>query len=102
MAKTKVPQGHKRTRKFTIKLSDHEHQKLMMQTPKSGATNPSRYIRAKLFGTGVEPKLAAWDHLRYFTNEVVKLRLMVEKVSRVTPAIERSIVDVLDRAIPHK
>jgi hypothetical protein len=99
MAKTKVPQGHKRTHKLTIMLSDHEKQRLMDQTPKSGATNRSRYARAKLFGTGVEPKLAAWDHLRYFTNEVVNLRISVERVGKVTPAIERSIVDVLDRAL---
>jgi hypothetical protein len=64
--------GYERTRRISVRLSEHDHKRLVERAERARASTPSAYIRAAAL-TGQEFELPAWDTLREMRNELIRL-----------------------------
>ena len=69
MAKPK--RHHQRTRLVRVRISEHDHKRLVERSARSGAKTVSAYIRAACL-TGREFELPSWEHLRALINAMVQ------------------------------
>lgn len=66
----KATHGYDRTIKFSVRLSEYDHHRLVERARRAGAKTPSAYIRAACL-TGQEFELPAWEALRDLRNAVI-------------------------------
>jgi hypothetical protein len=59
-----------RDRIVTVRLSEHDYERLVERSIRAGAKTPSAYIRAACL-TGQEFQLPAWEALRDLRNAVI-------------------------------
>ena len=90
--------GQSRVRFLRVRISDHEHKRLVERAKKSGAVTPSAYVRAAVL-TGREFEMPSWDELRGLRNDVIKLTGLIETAPS-TSARDRALeaaINALDR-----
>jgi hypothetical protein len=61
-----------RTRRIAIRLSEHDHERLVERAIRAGARTPSAYLRACGL-TGLEAEMPPWATLRDMRNECIRL-----------------------------
>jgi hypothetical protein len=90
--------GHARTRRLSVRLSEHDRERLVERAIRAGAKTPSAYLRACGL-TGLEAEMPPWATLRDMRNELIRLTGEIQN-SPPGPVRDRALekaIDALDR-----
>ena len=88
----------RRDRIVNVRMSEHDHKRLVERAERARAKTPSAYIRAVAL-TGREFELPCWDALREMRNEMIRLTAEIQG-SPPGPVRDRALeaaINALDR-----